>query len=113
MNSLIGKVNNVTSKVGIPSIPTFSVPQIPKLATGAVIPPNAEFMAVLGDQKNGRNLETPENLMRQIVREESGSKVSICKVYLDKRQIAEAVNEVNEDDESSAGDYSGGGAFVY
>lgn len=44
---------------------------IPRLATGAVIPPNAEFMAVLGDQKNGRNLEAPENLIRQIVREET------------------------------------------
>jgi hypothetical protein len=29
-------------------------------------------MAVLGDQSNGTNLEAPENLIRQIVREESG-----------------------------------------
>ncbi len=48
-------------------------PQIPYLATGAVIPPNAPFMAMLGDQKHGRNLEMPENLLRQIVREESGN----------------------------------------
>lgn len=47
-------------------------PLIPKLAQGAVIPANREFLAVLGDQKNGRNLETPEDLLRQIVREESG-----------------------------------------
>lgn len=45
-------------------------PLIPHLATGAVIPPRAEFLAVLGDQKSGRNIETPEALMRQIVREE-------------------------------------------
>lgn len=45
---------------------------IPRLATGAVIPPNAEFAAILGDQKHGRNLETPEKLLRQIVRDESG-----------------------------------------
>lgn len=45
---------------------------IPQLAAGAVIPPNREFMAVLGDQKSGRNLEAPESLIRQIVREESG-----------------------------------------
>lgn len=46
---------------------------IPYLAKGAVIPPKSEFLAVLGDQKNGRNLEAPEDLIRQIVREESGS----------------------------------------
>lgn len=45
---------------------------VPALATGAVIPPNSEFMAILGDQKSGRNLEAPEGLIRQIVREESG-----------------------------------------
>lgn len=45
---------------------------IPYLASGAVIPPRSEFLAVLGDQKKGNNLETPENLLRQIVREESG-----------------------------------------
>ena len=32
---------------------------IPKLATGAVIPPNREFLAVLGDQKQGTNIEAP------------------------------------------------------
>ena len=46
---------------------------IPYLAKGAVIPPKSEFLAVLGDQKNGRNIEAPEDLIRQIVREESGS----------------------------------------
>lgn len=49
------------------------MPQIPYLAQGAVIPPNKQFMAVLGDQTNGRNLEAPESLIRQIVREESGA----------------------------------------
>lgn len=39
----------------IPSNP----PLIPKLAKGAVIPPNREFLAVLGDQKQGTNIEAP------------------------------------------------------
>lgn len=39
-------------------------PRIPRLATGAVIPPNAEFAAILGDQRSGMNIETPVNLMR-------------------------------------------------
>lgn len=41
------------------------VPKIPKLATGAVIPPNSEFLAVLGDQKRGMNIETPLDTMVQ------------------------------------------------
>lgn len=55
------------------NISEVKAPQIPKLAQGAVIPPNREFMAVLGDQRNGRNLEAPENLIRQIFREEFGN----------------------------------------
>jgi hypothetical protein len=51
----------------------IDIPEIPHLAQGAVIPPNREFMAVLGDQKHGRNLEAPEDLIRQIVREETAS----------------------------------------
>lgn len=51
-------------------IPFVSAPQIPRLAQGAVIPPNAQFLAVLGDQKSGTNIETPEALLRQIVQEE-------------------------------------------
>lgn len=43
------------------------VPTIPYLAKGAVIPPRSEFLAVLGDQKNGRNLEAPEGVIREII----------------------------------------------
>lgn len=52
---------------GIPQIPEV---HIPRLAQGAVIPPNQKFMAVLGDQRNGTNIEAPADLIRQIVREE-------------------------------------------
>lgn len=90
-NSAIGTVNSAIG--GIESAFTFGpwkvptpfgsrtigftanfprVPTIPYLAKGAVIPPRSEFLAVLGDQKNGRNLEAPEDLLRQIVREETG-----------------------------------------
>lgn len=56
-----------------PAISAYSVtPDVPYLAKGAVIPPNKKFMAVLGDQTHGNNLEAPEDLIRQIVREESG-----------------------------------------
>lgn len=55
------------------SIPLIAQVQIPRLATGAVIPPNQQFAAILGDQRHGRNLEAPESLIRQIVREETGN----------------------------------------
>lgn len=48
----------------------YSTRSIPYLASGAVIPPNAPFTAVLGDQRNGTNLEAPEGLIRSIFREE-------------------------------------------
>lgn len=61
------------SKPNLPSLPSeASAASVPYLASGAVIPPNAPFAAVLGDQKNGTNLEAPEDLIRKIVREESG-----------------------------------------
>lgn len=54
------------------SLPRVNSVPFPYLASGAVIPPRSEFLAVLGDQKKGNNLEAPESLLRQIVREESG-----------------------------------------
>lgn len=37
----------------------FNMTKIPYLATGTVIPPNSQFMAMLGDQKKGVNIEAP------------------------------------------------------
>lgn len=45
-----------------------TIPNIPYLAQGAVIPPNREFMAVLGDQKSGTNIETPLSTMIEAFR---------------------------------------------
>lgn len=50
------------------------VPTIPYLAKGAVIPPRSEFLAVLGDQKQGNNIETPEALLRKTFREETAGR---------------------------------------
>lgn len=79
INAINGMIRNV-NKIHI-DLPDFlgggsfgfnipTIPNIPKLAQGAVIPPNREFMAVLGDQKSGTNIEAPADLIRQIVREE-------------------------------------------
>jgi hypothetical protein len=47
----------------------INIPQIPKLALGAVIPPNREFLAVLGDQRSGTNIEAPAELIKQMAME--------------------------------------------
>ena len=54
------------------AMPSIQPGMIPALAQGAVIPPNREFLAVLGDQRHGNNLEGPEDMFRSIVRQESG-----------------------------------------
>lgn len=51
----------------IPNIPMGYKRVIPKLATGAVIPANREFLAVLGDQRNGTNIEAPLATIEQAV----------------------------------------------
>lgn len=77
INSMLNMIRNA-SFLGISpfqnlwGVNPLPVPQIPMLARGAVIPANRQFLAVLGDQRNGNNLEAPESLLRQIVREEAG-----------------------------------------
>lgn len=51
------------------NIPAVTAPQIPMLAQGAVIPPNRAFLAVLGDQASGTNIEAPASLIKQMVEE--------------------------------------------
>ena len=72
LTAMRSAVNGVSLSSGKISVTQMQPVQVPRLATGAVIPPRAEFLAVLGDQRSGRNIETPEALMRKVVREESG-----------------------------------------
>lgn len=55
------------------NIDKITAPKIPYLATGAVIPPNAPFLAMLGDQKHGTNIEAPLDTIKQAVREVVGN----------------------------------------
>lgn len=51
----------------------LKIPPIPFLAKGAVIPPNAPFMAMLGDQRHGTNIEAPLSTIQDAVRAELGA----------------------------------------
>lgn len=58
------------SRMAVASIPeSYAAYNLPKLANGAVIPPNQQFAAILGDQRSGKNLEAPAGLIRQMVQE--------------------------------------------
>ena len=78
-NKILDKIFNAgwaTALFGALNIDTsnWRIPPISYLAQGAVIPGGKPFMAVMGDQPSGKtNLEAPEDLIRQIVREESGN----------------------------------------
>lgn len=69
INTLVDAANHLLSILGIgtkiPQVPPLVLGRIPALAQGAVIPPNREFLAVLGDQKSGTNIETPLDTMVQ------------------------------------------------
>lgn len=74
----------------------ITAPQIPYLAQGAVIPPNREFMAVLGDQSHGTNVEAPLATIQQAVAAvmqdyQDGNLAALEQVIVVLRQILEAV----------------------
>lgn len=106
LNHVIEMINSIDFKIPdwIPgvgglsfdiNIPLVSAPKIPYLATGAVIPPNAPFLAMLGDQRHGNNIEAPEDLIRKIVREETGGLAKGGTIQLiaqlDRKTIFEAM----------------------
>ncbi len=81
INWVIAQINKIDIKLPSwlggkefsPKLKPITEFQIPRLAQGAVIPANREFLAVLGDQRHGTNIEAPADLIRQIVREEIGN----------------------------------------
>ncbi len=83
INLVIGALNGIhfTIPDWIPGLGGMTVgfqlkplnaPKIPYLARGAVLPANRPFLAVLGDQRHGNNIEAPEGLIRDIFKEEMG-----------------------------------------
>ncbi len=102
LNWLITKINSISLKVpdwvpGVggkgwsPHIGQMSSITLPRLATGAVIPPNKEFLAVLGDQKSGTNIETPLATMVDAFKQamaESGGGATTVVIQLDGKEIA-------------------------
>ena len=85
-------------------ISTLTAPQIPYLAQGAVIPANREFLAVLGDQSHGTNVEAPLDTIKQAVAEvmedlQAGQMAGFEAVVAVLREILSAVYGIELTDE--------------
>lgn len=94
-------INAVLTSMGGSSISIPKIPSIPKLATGAVIPANKPFMAMLGDQKQGTNIEAPLDTIKQALSEVmqgySGGNNGDIVVQIDGREVFRAVRSQSED----------------
>lgn len=91
------------------NIPPVTRVSLPRLASGAVIPPNSEFLAVLGDQKSGTNIETPLATMVQAFKQAmaetggmGGRNITVV-MQVDKREFARAVYTANNDETQRVG----------
>lgn len=129
INFLISKINNMIGdgilaeglKVlglpngKIPHVSEISLPRLsaklPRLAKGAVIPPNQQFAAILGDQRSGKNIESPVReielaVMRGIQAAGGGGRnpanVTIV-LELDKREFGRAVYSLNQQESQRVG----------
>ena len=62
---------------------SYGTQNVPALADGAVLPPNKPFLAMVGDQRNGTNIEAPMGTIKQGMREviaERGGGGSVTRV---------------------------------
>lgn len=125
IQAIVNALNRVISAVGslsfdvpdwVPGIggSTFgfqlsaiTAPQIPYLAQGAVIPPNREFLAVLGDQRSGTNVEAPLATIQKAVANvmsdlQDGELSALERMTEVLRQILEAVYGIHLGDKAIA-----------
>lgn len=120
-NGIIGIINTIADAIndlfhidfkglkiaGAEIIPAFNVqlirlPKIPMLAQGAVIPPNKEFMAVLGDQRHGTNIEAPlatiEEAVARVTGEQSERMVAALYTLIEIVEQKDLNVQIGDDD---------------
>ena len=91
-------------------VPPVSSVDLPRLASGAVIPPNREFLAVLGDQRQGMNIEAPAEMIRQMVADGiraagigSGNRSQTVILQVGRRELGRVVYELNKEETQRVG----------
>lgn len=117
INKIIAGLNTLQIDVpeGVPifggtkfgfNIPPIPPKHIPRLATGAVIPPNREFMAVLGDQRSGTNIEAPLETMVQAFRTalaEGAGNRGTAYLMVDRTVLGQLVYDLNNAESQRVG----------
>ena len=112
INAVIGLLNKLNFKIPdwVPglggetfgfNIATMTAPKSPCLLPAQLIPANAPFAAILGDQKHGTNIEAPERLLRDLIREElgrnqQGTQTLHNVIKLDGQVLYEAVKKIDK-----------------
>ena len=115
LNGLFVKVPNWVPLLGGKSfgfkLPSFTAPAIPMLAQGAVLPANKPFLAMVGDQKHGTNIEAPLATIQEAVALVLDDQIGAITAGFEasvgvQREILEAVLGIRIGDEliASAGD---------
>jgi hypothetical protein len=79
-----------------------TAPQIPYLAQGAVIPPRAPFLAMLGDQRNGTNIEAPlatiEEAVARVTGQQSEQMIAALYTLIDIVERKDLNVQIGDDD---------------
>ena len=92
------------------AMPSIAAYRVPALAKGAVIPPNREFLAVLGDQRSGTNIEAPVSEIEaavaralQRVGAAGGNRALTVILQVDRRELGRVVYELNREETQRVG----------
>lgn len=98
------------ARVAMQAVPDMSTFNIPCLAQGAVIPPNREFLAVLGDQRTGTNIEAPlsdiENAVSRAIAASGfagGNRNITVIMEMNKRELGRVVYQLNNEETQRVG----------
>ena len=109
INAIVGAINTLSWEIPswVPGlggytfgfdVPYADFPRIPELAQGAVIQPNNPFLAVLGDQSSGTNIEAPLDTIKQAVSEVMGVAPDtqiVIPVYIGQERIETIIAQAN------------------
>ena len=87
---------------------TINIPQIPKLAQGAVLPANKPFLAMVGDQKHGTNIEAPlstiQEAVAKVMLEQTSATMAAAEAIIARQEKILAAIEAIEIGDSTIGE---------